>query len=65
MVKLHLVEELSACLVIGLFLMNLLLHQVVALFVFIEGDVAILAELSEGYKRFEAVSKSDWIVRHA
>lgn len=64
-VERYLGEELGACLMVALLLVRLLFHQVVALFVFVEGDVAILAELSECDQRLAVVRKSDRVVRHS
>ena len=64
-VKRNLLEKLGACLTIAVLLELLLFDHVESLFIFVEGYVTVLAELSERYERLEIVLESKWVVRHA
>ena len=58
-------EELGTCLMVAVLLVLLLFHHVITLFIFVERDIAILAELSERYQRLEVMLESNWIMWHA
>ena len=58
-------EKLGTCLTITILLELLLFDHVISLFIFVEGNVTVLAELSERYERLEIVFESKWVVRHA